>query len=517
MAAVLEFASNDSMFLEHDEHIDDNELCTSLKKNGFRFKAIIFSSCDPSLIKFVYEEGLYEPNAKILEGFMELIYSKGNLLESGKLLTAIFSLGKCSIKEKVQAEKEFVVSSVIGSTKGNLCDEPNCISWIVNDDKVNKEICLEYINKLSDAKISDLSEINDYEIRISLVENNLVLSTAKNIEICYKDCNESMEGVFGEYINQNGIPRDLTDGFLEENGVDARDFLFKFLRRFSISRKLLQGLLSQYELKLDYLNGEEIDGKCIDILIETENLQMNTDVLTYLRENCKDSVENFILRNYEEYLGLVLPCDDVYEPTLLFMEDEALQLLNSEGLTNEQKTRLLSGFENGVSLSSSYTNEINIEIARSHFDGNFDSVVELYPISRGELRKELIKLTSEHVSQIAEEEVFLPEDILKEVFKSKTITRNSSLKMVEVWMRNSKPSRDQVLLMFELASLDDYAGLLNGTSKMIPKSNNDDSLLNQLHLCGMCGKITAEVNSQNLRRVYPKGASRKDISKTKEK
>ena len=44
------------------------------------------------------------------------------------------------------------------------------------------------------------------------------------------------------------------------------------------------------------------------------------------------------------------------------MEDEALQLLNSEGLTNEQKTRLLSGFENGVSLSSSYTNEINIEI-----------------------------------------------------------------------------------------------------------------------------------------------------------
>lgn len=511
---VLEFADDDELFLAADERVDSRELCSALEKSGFRATTIDFDLCDEGLVRFAYDKGLYEPNMAIVVGFMESTYSIHGLHDTGDVLQQVFSLESGQLKEKAEKEKGLLVSSVLSETEGQLHDGPDCAIWVINDDRIDIELRREYVGRLSDVEIDDLSEVIEPELRTLFMRCGLVAPSANNIVEYFKDCDMEIDEELSAFVNRKGIPSALTAEFAEKHGVVGESFLLAFVRCCEVDLDILKTLAGQYGYALDALGDPELDDARVLALIESGSLSMNANSLGAIREHHKHLTVDFALSNVDRYIDLVLPGKDG-DSACFFDEGEALLLLGSEGLNVKEKLRLLSGFVGKIALSSDYPDEVNIEIARVHFDGNCEKTIEMCANANGDLRRSLVILLAQNAAAISDAGFVLPAEVLDEVLACKSVGRALSLSMIIAWAKETKPmpSREDICDRAKSASLTEYEKLLKGTLSMIKKTAEDDAMLELLKGRGMCGKINDDVNSNNMRRVYPKGGKKKNTSK----
>lgn len=507
---VLGFANGDELFLTADDKVDSRELCNALGRAGFRATAIDFDSCDEGIVRFVYDEGLYEPNATIVAGFMEEIHSVRGLLDSGDVLQHVFSLGGDPLKEKAEEEKGLLVSSVLNEVEGQLHDGPGCVVWVVNDDDVDIDLRREYIERLSSVEVVGLSEVAEPELRTLLMKRGLVALSAENIVGYFKDCGMKVNEELSSFVNRKGIPPTLTAELVGRHGVDEKSFLLALVRCREVDLGILKTLAAQYGCTLDAFGDPEVDDARVLALIESGSLSMNSASLRVLREHHGHLEADFALSDIDRYLDLVLPNEDGVS-ACSFSEGVALRLLGSEGLGIEEGLRLLSGFGGAVALSADYPDEVNIEIAQTHFDGNFEEAIEMCASASGDLRSSLVMLIVRNAAKVAGAGLVVPAKVLDEVLARESVGRASSLSMIASWVKgtNPSPSRNEIYDRVESASLKEYGRLLDGTQSMIAKTPEDDALLNLLKCRGMCGKIGDDVNSNNMRRVYPKRDKKK--------
>lgn len=510
---VLEFANDDELFLSADERVDSRELCSALGKAGFRATAIDFDLCDKELMRFAYDEGLYEPNMAIVVGFMGSIHSAHGLLGAGDVLQHVFSLEGDPLKEKAEKEKSFLVSSVLSGTGDQLRDGPDCVIWVVNDDCVDIGFRREYIERLSGVELVDLSVVIEPELRTLFMRCGLVAPSAENIVEYFKDCGMRVREELSAFVNQKGIPTTLTAEFVEKHSVDRESFLLAFVRCCEVDLSILKVLAGQYGYALNAFGDPELDDARVLALIESGSLSMNAHSLHAIRE-CHERLEvNFALSDIDGYLGLVLP-DENGDVACFFDEDEALCLLGSEGLKIEERLRLLSGFGDKVALSMDYPDEVNIEIVRAHFDGDIEGAIEMSASASGGLRSSLVLLLARNATDISDAGLVVPAEVLDEVLACESVGRASSLGMITAWAKGTKPlpSREGICDRVKSASLAEYEKLLNGKQSMIERTIEDDAMLKLLNSRGMCGKVSNDVNSNNMRRVYPKGDKKRITS-----
>lgn len=115
-----------------------------------------------------------------------------------------------------------------------------------------------------------------------------------------------------------------------------------------------------------------------------------------------------------------------------------------------------------------------------------------------------------HDEKVITDEIEFGLDLLCDSLKYLKGDRVRSLRLL-VWYfekHENEIGRDDAKECFKTAELEDYAKLINGSASMIPKSSIDDKMLLILDHLGMCGAISPEVNTEGLRKVYPKGYKR---------
>lgn len=505
---VLEFADADGFFLAADKKVGNRELCSALEKTGFKAVSIDFASCDKELVRFAYDKGLYQPNLAIVVGFMEEMHSAHGLLARGDILQHVFSLDEDMLKKRAEEEKSLLVSSVLDGVKGRLRDGASCVIWVVNDDDIDIELRREYIKRLSDVELSDLSKVAEAALRTLLMECGLVASSADNIVGHFKDCGMRIDDALSALVNKKSVPPTLTAEFVKQQGVDQELFLLAFIKCCEIDLGILKVLVGQYGYILDALVDRELDDKRVLVLIESGSLSLNVDSLYILRGYYDHLVVDFALSDIDGYLDLVLP-DEYGNLACPFSVEEALCLLGSERLSVEEKLRLLAGFDDKVAFSSDYPDEVNIEIAQTRFNGDCEKAIEMCAKASGELRRSLISLLAQNAAMVCDEGLVLSAEILDEVV-AEGVSRACSLAMITAWAKGTRPlpSRQDFCDRVEAASLNEYGTLLRGTQVTIESTPEDDALLALLESRDMCGKVSTEVNRSNKRKVYPKGANR---------
>lgn len=511
VAAALEFANSDSLFLAKDERIDHEGFCRALESAGYRAKTIDFESCDGKLIKFVHRKGLFEPNVGIVIGFLGSACSVGRAVGPGDAIGKVISLdeGDC-LRAKVEEEKGLFVSSLLDEVEGDLFDDPACVLWVINDEKVDIERKREYIRRLRGIEIPDISLVTKQEFRTHFIEKGMVKATASNIVEYFKDCGLEVDEALAGFVNAKGIPSSLTADFVSERELDCEVLLMGVVRCVSIRMEVLERFLSQYGFKVADFDDADLDQSRVLALVEAGVLAMNATTLGFLRENYDGAVLRFAELNMSDYLDLVLS-DESGVRECPFDEAEALLLLKAEVIGVDEKLLVLSGFGGAVAFSESYPEEVNEEIAKSHFDGDLQPAIDLCSKSHGGLRRSLTALLSQSAGRLVGEDFAVPGDIIDEVLSSGSIGRDLSLRMIIHWAQAAKPapSRGEIVKRLQAASLDEYVRLLQGTQSMIPLSSADDAFLELLGKRRMCGAVSKEPNPKNLRKVYPKGAVRK--------
>lgn len=505
----VKYIDSDSHFLEVDSRFDDAEIGERLGRVGYRAEAIDFSSASSDLLDFVYNNRLFMPAPSIVDGFLDLKFGVSGSMGFGTLITDALRLSDCPIEDVVSENMEYFVSGVVRESEVPLKDASEYIVFVLNDETIHTETAEKYIEALANVEVEDVAQVVSAEYRNILLAAQLVKCSADNVMSFYRWAENSISDDLAKLIEAKGAPIDLNSAKCEEAGVDGADIVGKIVECEMISVRSKKVVLAECGLRFSSFDIDGLDDGTVAAMIEAGAIEMNGGMLDKLRAYNSELNLSYVLSDLDTFLTLV-GAGSSDEPERAIEENEVVGLLGSP-VDISKKLAALSCFDGAIRLDKSYEVEVNSAIVAEHFD--FNDTAELpsyYEEASGEYRDQIAKTFAQHDDAIIVEEVAFGWDLLCESLWHLRKDRGRFLRFLAWYLGKygSKNDRDEVTRCFETAELEDYAKLMKGSVSMIPKSDIDDEMLSALAKLEMCGAVSADINAENLRRVYPKGHKR---------
>lgn len=499
----------DSRFLEEDPRFDDAEIEKGLRRVGYCAKAIDFQNASSALLNFVYNNHLFMPAPQIVDSYLNLKFGISGSMSLGILITEVLKLPDCPIKDVVSENMEYFVSRVTRESKVPLEEAPESAVSVLNEKSIQAETAKAFIAALVGMEIEDIDQVDSADYKNSLLAAQLVKCSADNVISFYRRAENSITDDLARLIEAKGVPDDLNAAKCEEAEVDAADIVGKIIKHKEISVENKKMILAGCGFKFPSFDIDELDIETVKAMLETKTIEMNCDMLKKFR-SCKPDLElDYILSDLDGFLALI-DIDSPDGPEWEIEKDEVTNLLESN-INTSKKLAALSCFEGTICLDKGYEAEVNTAIVAEHFDSSdVTSLPSYYEGATGELRNRISRTFAMHDEKVITDEIEFGLDLLCDSLKYLKRDRVRSLRLL-VWYfekHENEIGRDDAKECFKTAELEDYAKLINGSASMIPKSSIDDKMLLILDHLGMCGAISPEVNTEGLRKVYPKGYKR---------
>lgn len=499
----------DSRFLEEDPRFDDAEIEKGLRRVGYCAKAIDFQNASSALLNFVYDNHLFMPAPQIVDSYLNLKFGISGSMNLGTLITEVLKLPDCPIKDVVSENMEYFVSRVTRESKVPLEEAPESAVSVLNEKSIQAETAKAFIAALVGVEIEDIDQVDSADYKNSLLAAQLVKCSADNVISFYRRAENSITDDLARLIEAKGAPEDLNAAKCEEAEVDAADIVGKIIKCKEISVENKKIILAGCGFKFPSFDIDELDIETVKAMLETKTIEMNCDMLEKFRA-CKPDLElDYILSDLDGFLALI-DIDSPDGPEWEIEKDEVTNLLESN-IDTSKKLAALSCFEGTIRLDKSYEAEVNTAIVAEHFDSSdVTSLPSYYEGATEEFRSQIARAFAMHDEKVITDEVDFGLNLLCDSLKYLKGDPGRSLRLL-VWYfekHENEIGRDDAKECFETAELEDYAKLIDGSASMIPKSNIDDKMLLILGHLGMCGTISPEVNTEGLRKVYPKGYKR---------
>lgn len=499
----------DSRFLEEDPRFDDAEIEKGLRRVGYCAKAIDFQNASSALLNFVYNNHLFMPAPQIVDSYLNLKFGISGSMSLGILITEVLKLPDCPIKDVVSENMEYFVSRVTRESKVPLEEAPESAVSVLNEKSIQAETAKAFIAALVGMEIEDIDQVDSADYKNSLLAAQLVKCSADNVISFYRRAENSITDDLARLIEAKGVPDDLNAAKCEEAEVDAADIVGKIIKHKEISVENKKMILAGCGFKFPSFDIDELDIETVKAMLETKTIEMNCDMLKKFR-SCRPDLElDYILSDLDGFLALI-DIDSPDGPEWEIEKDEVTNLLESN-INTSKKLAALSCFEGTICLDKGYEAEVNTAIVAEHFDSSdVTSLPSYYEGATGELRNRISRTFAMHDEKVITDEIEFGLDLLCDSLKYLKRDRVRSLRLL-VWYfekHENEIGRDDAKECFKTAELEDYAKLINGSASMIPKSSIDDKMLLILDHLGMCGAISPEVNTEGLRKVYPKGYKR---------
>lgn len=499
----------DSRFLEEDPCFDDAEIEKGLRRVGYCAKAIDFQNASSALLNFVYDNHLFMPAPQIVDSYLNLKFGISGSMNLGTLITEVLKLPDCPIKDVVSENMEYFVSRVTRESKVPLEEAPESAVSVLNEKSIQAETAKAFIAALVGVEIEDIDQVDSADYKNSLLAAQLVKCSADNVISFYRRAENSITDDLARLIEAKGAPEDLNAAKCEEAEVDAADIVGKIIKCKEISVENKKIILAGCGFKFPSFDIDELDIETVKAMLETKTIEMNCDMLEKFRA-CRPDLElDYILSDLDGFLALI-DIDSSDGPEWEIEKDEVTNLLESN-IDTSKKLAALSCFEGTIRLDKSYEAEVNTEIVAEHFDSSdVTSLPSYYEGATEEFRSQIARAFAMHDEKVITDEVDFGLNLLCDSLKYLKGDHGRSLRLL-VWYfekHENEIGRDDAKECFETAELEDYAKLIDGSASMIPESNIDDKMLLILGHLGMCGTISPEVNTEGLRKVYPKGYKR---------
>lgn len=507
--AFAEYVNSDSRFLEEDPRFDDAEIEKGLRRVGYCAKTIDFQNASSALLNFVYDNHLFMPAPQIVDSYLNLKFGISGSMSLGILITEVLKLPDCPIKDVVSKNMEYFVSRVTRESKVPLEEAPESAVSVLNEKSIQAETAKAFIAALVGVEIEDIDQVDSADYKNSLLAAQLVKCSADNVISFYRRAENSITDDLARLIEAKGAPDDLNAAKCEEAEVDAADIVGKIIKCKEISVENKKMILAGCGFKFSSFDIDELDIETVKAMLETKTIEMNCDMLEKFRA-CRSDLElDYILSDLDGFLALIdIDSSDGTEWEI--EKDEVTNLLESN-IDTSKKLAALSCFEGTIRLDKGYEAEVNTAIVAEHFDSSdVTSLPSYYEGATEEFRSQIARAFAMHNEKVITDEIEFGLDLLCDSLKYLKGDRVRSLRLLVRYFEKheNEIGRDDAKECFETAELEDYAKLIDGFASMVPESNIDDKMLLILGHLGMCGAISPEVNTEGLRKVYPKGYKR---------
>lgn len=507
--AFTTFANSDSRFLEEDTRFDDAAIEKGVLGIGYRAEAIDFSRASSALLESVYDNRLFMPTPSIVEKYLNLKHGINGSMDRGTLVSDPLKLLGSPLRDVVLENLDYFVSRVVRETDVPLEDDPKCIAIVLNDKEIQATTGKLYIDSLADVEIEDVSQIESADYRSMLLAAQLVTCNEDNVISYFKQSNNSISEDLAELIEAKGAPSGLNAAKCAESNVDETEIVGSLMECETISIPNKRVILNGCGFTYSFFDIEKLDDETTREMIEVGVMEMNADMLDEFRLHKSDLTINFILSNVRGFLALVgFGSSD--DPKRTIEETEVLGLLASN-IDTQTKLDVLSCFDGALRLDNAYEDAVNDAILVQHFDqSDMVNLSSYYAKAAGAYKGHIAETASAHSDTIIAEKIDLGWSLLCESLQYMKTNREQAMRLLEMFCSQygSKRDRDDVKRCFESAGLKEYAKLIGGSQSMIFASSADDAMLSALSVLGMCGKVSSDVNSEGLRKVYPKGHTR---------
>lgn len=351
---VITFLTNDVSYL-HRIDIDKDTVASKINYYGLKFNLLEDTANYP-----VYDVILDNAAYIVSKNNFDIIikHANGDAIEEPvkDYYTQISKLKNQNIKAYVDQNIEVFVNDIVLSTGDSMAESEGAFIELLNDENLMTETKAKLIEK-NNCVVSDITQIKGAEIQLTDGENkaidirNLLYKCKKisptwsNVFENFKYNGNKLDPCLVEYLNDEQIVEELTnekpltsEELKGENGnYDiAKEVYHEVLCSKAISLDEFSKLMDVCPWNYQNLGNYDIDFEKMGVLINLRKLSLTSENYSGIKQKHPSLLSKYIKTHIGDFI------DKWSELKIAVASDDIKLLLDSDGLSKEQKCQLLS-------------------------------------------------------------------------------------------------------------------------------------------------------------------------------
>lgn len=453
-------------FLENIQAYSE-KLINNLCYLNVKFICSNFSLIEPSIANAIYSNNLYQINFDNLKNIFEHFYS---VHDEDSIIHKNYTL----MKEKnaqdllsyIKQNIDFYMEEYLVFSNNIISDAELYAYELINNSDLNEAHVESYICNLQ-TTLKDITKVSNTSYWKTLIERNKVEGSGKNLLQYYMYTENQWTDELVSFVNNSESKITVNLGEV----IDQYGFINLFkstIQQYHLKDTRYSSLVSSMKSSYrgDLLGSQgfplaDVPNSKISILINNKIIEMNSKALKDIRENYPDKVNNFIMRNLNEYIEIISD-EDIYD------EDEILNVLNEQN-----KIKIAECITNTISIvDKNYSEELTEFILKNKFDdGDLSNLITNYANYSNPIQNTIEMLAIEHLQKIIEDELNMNDsNLLKKILDS----QNTDLSLRKALFADNLSTLSKDEIKIYLSNLDFSSAFLQLFSRKRPRFEIND-------------------------------------------
>lgn len=458
-----------------NELINNTQIQDNLKFMEVKIKNFSFEDSHKVMSDFVYENNLYDIN---VQNILSLLYYMDGDVSAESVKNKPFSILEQfdNLNNYIGKNLETYMSQILPFLNEVIRDELQVVYRIVNNTAVAENLRVEYLKKVHDHSL-EISELATMPILDAAIEFNKVGYNTENILNYFCEYDTWNERLI-EFVN-NGEHLEFSQLVFKEFSDNLQEEFFEeTVKCNQLANDKYKEILSKLGWCFTEFKKDDIPDDKVAILIDekiiSEVFSLNT--LDFIRENYSNHVISYLKKYLEGYLA---------EKTgnfVVYHEHEMLSLLE-QGLTDEDKFKIIDRFSNNISLSDkNYSTAVIDYILQNKFDeSDLEYILYGYTSFEFSTRKLVEKIFADYFDDILEEGYSVNKELLQSVIENTDIDLSERRLILAKYLNEF--TYDEVLSLFRVLDLTEIIlALTDRKNPKIKNTNYNKSILQYLKI-----------------------------------
>jgi len=311
------------------------------------FENLVYEEQHYDLLKFIYENNLYEINLSMIRLMIQTF--KANDVDLDKLESSNYSViqdsGCKSMCQYIDYEIEYYLDKVLFRLEGNENESEKNILHIINDLVVPEETASRIIKK-NRTLISTLADIKDKNLWKEFFDAKKLNISWNNVITYFKEHKE-IDTILIEYLNEEDVFEALSISVITESDTDIEiDFVTKLIL-CGVSIESFKKLVKIIRYKYSYDEVNELEERRILILIQNQIIEFSVTNFNEINSDHEDPAIHLSEMHKQDFF------DNIDE--LELTSTNISSLLNSSFFTDPERINILKAVDENIIINSRKT------------------------------------------------------------------------------------------------------------------------------------------------------------------
>lgn len=273
-----------------DDDINNAKVERFIKDERVYFESLVYDEKHYSLLKFIYENNLYEINFPMITLMVSTFNS--NNIDIDTLITRNYTTIKesgCSkLLSYIDFEIEHYLENVLFELERNSLETEESILHILNDLIVPEDMEIKLIEK-NETLINNLLDIKEKGLWPHFFTNNKLKVSWQSAIDYFKETNE-FDDILTDYLDQQQVYEILSNENIVESNDEIKVLFIKELINSDISIEGLNTLASQISSTFEFSEFEDINQDKVEILIRHDIIPFSVKNFAAINEKYEDLI-----------------------------------------------------------------------------------------------------------------------------------------------------------------------------------------------------------------------------------